>query len=97
MLQKKSTLQLASGVQIIHYTLIGLSAFAKKNIESFNSDKENFYKLDGELSEARDETIHKKLNVSEVIADNPEFAIDDYDVSENDHVTVTEMAPRVFR
>lgn len=61
-LNRRSTIQLASGVQVIYHTLIGLAAVAKQNVEKYDKDPANFYKLDGDLKQAADEKETTAVN-----------------------------------
>ena len=96
-LNRRSTIQLASGVQVIYHTLIGLTAVAKQNVEKFEKDSENFYKLDGDLKEAADVKESTAINARTFIAENPDYAIEHFELSSSDKISITELAPKIFR
>lgn len=84
-------------MQVIYHTLIGLTAVAKQNVEKFESDKENFYKLTDDLDQARDEKELNVVNARKFITENPDYAISDFDLSSSDTIKIRELAPKVFR
>ena len=96
-LQRRSTIQLASAIQVIYHTLIALAAVAKQNAEEFDKDKEGFYEIGGDLKEACHEKKETDVDAKAFIAENPDFAVENFQLSSSDKIKITEYAPKVFR
>ena len=82
---------------MIYHTLIALTAVAKQNVEEFNKDKENFYKINGDMKEACHEKKETDLDAKAFITENPDFAIENFQLSSSDKIKIIEHAPKVFR
>ena len=69
-LNRRSTIQLATNVQTIYLTLVGLSALAQKNQEAFEDDKRDYYanlsissvEEDSDEDDSADEEVQMKLD-----------------------------------
>ena len=93
-------MRLASNLQVIYLTLIGLTDLFNKNISILKNDENGYYQLETDadsISKAMKEENAYHFLAKDFIKANPNHCIPKIAVADSDYISIVEYAPRIYR